>query len=130
VINGNHLPVELVEALDNGRWMSLSAEAGRFIRQRFGTRTLYPDLYDYVQIVRATDFFVSDAAAGYWPGGVDRDLDMDPSRSVLIGDLVGSGDDFLALDYRPSQPVVRFLADAGWVQVADSIAELIDQLDS
>lgn len=135
VINGNPLPPELVDALDSGRWMDLSPEAGRLIGQRFGTRTLYPDLYDYVKIVRSTDFFVSEAAAGYWPGGAKRELDIDPRRSVVIGDLVGAGDDFLALDYRTTdhshgQPSVRFLANAGWELVAESMAELLEQLES
>lgn len=127
-INGNYLPIELVDALDSGRWMELSGAAGNAIGERFGTRTLYPDLYDYVKIVRATDFFISDAGAGYWPGGIDRNLDMDPEKTVLIGDLVGAGDDFLALDFRPNTPSVRFLADDGWVLVADSIAALLDEL--
>lgn len=129
-INGNALPTDLVDALDSGRWVGLSVEAGRFIQSRFGTRTLFPDLYDYVQIVRTTDFFVSDAGAGYWPGGIDRSLDMDPSRSVLIGDVVGAGEDFLALDYRSESPSVRFLDNTGWVHVADSITELMQELES
>ena len=129
-INGNNLPSELVDVLDSGQWMDLSPAAGRLINGRFGTRTLYPDLYDYVKIVRATDFFASDAAAGYWPGGIDRSLNMDPAKSVLIGDLVGAGEDFLALDYRPAQPCVRFLADAGWVEVATSITEFLEQLEA
>lgn len=129
-INGNNLPPELVEVLDSGKWMDLSHEAGRLINERFGTRTLFPDLYDYVKIVRATDFFASDAASSYWPGGVNRELDMNPDKSVLIGDLVGAGEDFLALDYRPGQPCVRFLADAGWVEIANSITEFLEQLEN
>lgn len=129
-INGNPLPGDLVEALDDGRWMDFSAAAGQLISARFGTRTLYPDLYGYVRIVRATDFFASDAGSGYWHGGLDRTLDMDPTKSVLIGDLVGAADDFLALDYRAGQPVVRFLTNDGWVQVAASVTELIAALEA
>lgn len=129
-INGNDLPPELVEVLDSGQWMDLSGAAGRLINERFGTRTLYPDLYDYAQIVRATDWFASDAAAGYWPGGLDRSLDMRPDNSVLIGDLVGAGEDLLALDHRSTPPCVRFLTDPGWVKVADSISEFLEQLEA
>ncbi len=127
-INGNILPDALVEALDSGRWMELSGAGARVIESRFGVRALYPDFFDYVKIVRATEFFVSDGAADYWPGGLDPLLDMDPQRSVLIGDLVGAGEDFLALDYRSDPATVRLLIDEGWAHVAGSVTELIEQL--
>lgn len=129
-INGNVLPAELVEALDSGRWMELSGAGAQLIASRFGIRPLYPDFYDYVKIVRATEFFVSADAAGYWLGGLDPHLDMDPQQTVLIGDLVGAGEDFLALDYRSASATVRLLTDDGWVHVARSVTEFLDQLSS
>lgn len=57
--------------------------------------------------------------------------DIDPRRSVLIGDL--GHDRPFALDYRDSseQPSVVLLAStqkAGWVRIADSTEELLAKL--
>lgn len=128
-INANPLPLALIDALDGGEWMDMSSAGGRVLGKRFGVRTLYPEFYDYVKIVRATDFFASPEAAAYWPGGLDASLDIDPARAVLIGDIVGAGEDFLTLDYRTDPATVRLLTDVGWEHVASSIPELFDQLD-
>ena len=56
-----------------------------------------------------------------WFGSAPHDID--PKRSVLIGEL--GYDRPIALDYRVEEPCVRFMTvDARWVKVADSIGEL------
>jgi hypothetical protein len=54
--------------------------------------------------------------------------DVDPDRSLLIGDL-GPEMPF-ALDYRPglAAPTVIYLGNPGWVEVAPNMATLLDRL--
>lgn len=128
-INANPVPRALVTALDSGRWMELSSSAGQLLGADFGIRALYPELYDYMKIVRATAFITSEHGAPYWPGGLDPQLDIDPSRCVIIGDPVGADEDFLALDTRTDTPNVRLLTDLGWEHVASSIDVFLERLE-
>ncbi|MDR7325256.1 MULTISPECIES: SMI1/KNR4 family protein [Catenuloplanes] len=55
--------------------------------------------------------------------------DIDPSKSILIGDL--GPDQPIALDYRTGQerpPVVYLTTYGGWIQVAPDIESLLERL--
>ncbi len=130
-INGHPLPVEMLAAINVGEWMtSLSKAAGA----RFGLDTNHRTVfYDYNQMVLGTSFFASPEASPFWqypPSQPDPMLIADPAKSVLICELVEYKENYLLLDYRSEPPCVRLLTDAGWELVANSIADLIEQLAS
>ena len=62
------------------------------------------------------------------PDWFGRGLDgIVPKASVLIGDL--GVDRIFALDYRTSEPSVRFMTiDARWICVAASVSEFLSRL--
>jgi hypothetical protein len=129
------LPSDLISLIEAGRWrcpVDLSGVDRLFPdRGEFKLYTLeYMPFENHWWITRTASMFVGSPDPVRVPG------DIDPKRSVLIGDLGIGYDQPIALDYRPSMedPVVLtfewsdIARDNRWVRVASNIkgfAELI-----
>jgi hypothetical protein len=124
------LPESLVGAIRANRWKPPDDEV---LRSLFGDDPVQARFYDleYLPFENAPwpsetePFYLGEIDAAVEPG------DIDPRRSVLIGDL---GPDMpIALDYRPStdQPIVVYLStkDARWHRIANSVEELMERLE-
>jgi hypothetical protein len=129
LINGLPLPAALVDEVRAGRWVAPESDV---LERVFGEP-------DGGALFYSLDLMRRENAA--WPGrkraaffGQPRSSpppgDIDPARSVLIGDL--QPDCMIALDYRtsPGRPSVVYLRaqEPFWVRVADSIEELIHRM--
>lgn len=133
-VNQLRLPDTAVEAMRSGRWQA-PADGG-LLRAVFGDEGFFPCFYGADDIAReneswpqvAVDGFLGTADPAAPPG------DIDPHRSVLIGDL---GPEYpFALDYRTAtspaaEPRVVYLRGAvepRWATVAPSFGALLESL--
>jgi hypothetical protein len=130
-INNLPLPAPLTEAIESGIWQTpKSRESWRSI---FSDKEIVqPLLYPLGQmqgvaswLTEAGATYLGKAGEGFMPG------DIDPTRTVLIGDL--GPDRLIALDYRESdtQPSVVALTSeehSYWVRVADDVESLMRML--
>lgn len=120
---GHVLPEALVAAVRSGRWVALcgSSSVASVFGEMPGQATLF---YGFDEMKGETSRWVDEDNPAYLGQPPE---DLDPRRSVLIGDL--GHDRAFALDYRVEPPSVRLLAlDGRWVPVADSIDDLIGRL--
>ena len=126
---GLPVPRDLLDAMDQGRWHLPSNGA---LERVFGEKPSWPHLFGLKELGR---HLLARLPSEQWshfglgPSTDDPDL-LDPARALIIGDL---GPDLpIALDYRNSYEVPRvvYLRSDGtrWVEVASSIADLIEQL--
>jgi hypothetical protein len=130
-INDLELPQRLVEVLREGRWR------GRLNATKFsasiGMKAPLPLLYDLEGIRGANRHWRAekrDVYLGTPSAGSPTPGDIDPNRSLLIGEL--EPDVMIALDYRTEPPSVVFcLPDAPllspWTRVAASIDECLQR---
>ena len=130
LINNLPLPEALVERLrGGGRWAAPSIER---IRAVFGEKPSQAVFYSLEHMLRENEHWFSQTDEIYF-GQADTHNppgDIDPRKSVIIGDL---GIDMpIALDYRSSvEPTVTFLGRrilGRWITVAPNVASLISQL--
>ncbi|HEY8546302.1 MAG TPA: hypothetical protein VIL36_14680 [Acidimicrobiales bacterium] len=125
-INGHPLPAALVDAVTAGRWRAPNRWAGW---RAFGGRPSEVHLYGTVEDLERENRGWPAIAATVFPGAPDARHppgDLDPERSVVIGDR--GPDRPLALDLRTDPPtVVRFRDHPrpGWSVVATSVEELL-----
>lgn len=131
-INRLAIPSALTAAMTSGRWPERPDTAR--LREIFSEELVYPRLYseDTMRAINASwknendEIYVGQSSERNPPG------DIDPSLSLLIGEL--GPDQLIALDYRTSSsnPRVLYLTDASsfpWRQVADSVDELIARIN-
>ncbi|SEG43188.1 hypothetical protein SAMN04489712_105183 [Thermomonospora echinospora] len=124
-INGLPLPRELLDLLDSGRWRVPDDRAR--LAEVFGDRPVQPVFYQVDLMLSENAAWAGETSPYYLgePDPIRPPGDIDPRRSLLIGDL---GPDLpFALDYRgPGEPGVCYLASWGdrWVTVAESVADL------
>lgn len=130
LVNGLPLPDPLVQALHAGRWVAPRPETQRLV---FGESDESALFYSLELMQRENAEWPGRKAPVYFghPSRSQPPGDIDPARSVLIGDL--GPDCMVALDYRRSidTPSVVYLKqeEPVWVRVADSIEQLFDLLD-
>lgn len=131
MVNDMELPLRLVEALSDERWCG-RPNALRF-SESMGITAPLPLLYDLDGIRGANRHWRTETRDVYvgTPGSDPMPGDIDPSRSLLIGEL--EPDVMIALDYRTEPPsVVVCLPDAPllspWSRVAASIEEFLDRI--
>ena len=133
-VNRLRLPDAAVVAMQSGRWQ-VPADA-LLLRSVFGDEAFFPCFYGAEQIEHENATWPQQATDGFLgrPDGDDPPGDIDPHRSVLIGDL---GPDYpFALDYRTAttpalEPRVIYLrgdVEPQWVTVAPSFAALLTAL--
>jgi hypothetical protein len=115
----------------SGRWQPPADRA--LLEATFRDHPVQPCFYGLEDIAfenrhwpsQQTDVFLGTPDSGAPPG------DIDPTRSVLIGDL--GPDQPFALDYRRSgTPLVVYLrgsVEPRWITIASSIDQLIEALD-
>ena len=131
-INGLSIPQALIVSIQNGSWSTpqdLTVWYALFPR----AEVVQPKLYSLDQIksenrgwrVELEPSYLGKANHEAKPG------DIDPTRSLLIGDL--GPDRLIALDYRESmnRPSVAFLTgdnDSHWVKIVPDIEALIGGL--
>jgi len=122
------LPGEIVTVISDESWTAYT-ESDRLPPERveevFGEA---PDstwkFYGLDEMRAITEEWHSEDDA-QWFGVTPHDIDA--PRSVLIGEL--GYDRPFALDFRGEHPVVRFMTiDGRWVQIAESVAALLDSL--
>ncbi|WP_125728594.1 hypothetical protein [Kibdelosporangium aridum] len=122
-IDRHVLPSLLVELIDAGRWRAPDDED--LLRAVFTDEPDGPRFYSLADMIRQNEFFhqmsPDDAlnAAG---------IGIDPNHAVLIGHL--GADMPIALDYRASatSPRVLYLAEPGWIEVAEDFETLVAKL--
>ncbi len=129
LVNGHVLPAALLSAIALGKWNPPGDDK---IEAVFGERPSGPAFYSLEDMEFENQAWVAESVPGYIgiPSEALPPGDIDPRRSVLIGDL--GHDRPFALDYRDSeQPSVVVLAsseDGGWLKIAESVDELLDRL--
>ncbi len=128
-VNGLVLPDALCRALASGYWKV--PENIQALREVFGERPVFPKFYSLELMISESASWLREDDDGYrgTPDDMSPPGDLDPTESVMIGDL-GSDRPF-ALDYRPegNPRVVFFAADEGkWRTVASSVEELLNRL--
>lgn len=128
-INGLPLPRELVDALEDGRWQR-SVDSITF-QCVFGDEPTDPSLYNIDDMQRENRTWVQQHDPVYLgrPSDEHPPGDIDPERSVLIGDL---GPDMpFALDYRSNDATPRVVyldLEGRWREVAPDIGQLLAAL--
>ncbi|MEO1083304.1 MAG: hypothetical protein AAFY88_03600 [Acidobacteriota bacterium] len=129
-IHSLELPSKLVDLLDSGSWSPPDSE---IIEEVFGEKPVQTVFYDIETMRRENDAWQEEILTVYF-GSPDLSHppgDIDPSMSVLIGDL---GPDLpIALDYRESilSPRVLFLGTRvidRWIEISKSFEELCRRL--
>jgi len=130
LVNGLPLPQPLVRAVHDGRWVAPRPEAQRPV---FGESDETALFYSLEMIHRENAEWPGRKGPAFFghPSRSQPPGDIDPARSVLIGDL--GPDCMVALDYRTSidTPCVVYLKREKplWVRIAESVEELLDLLD-
>jgi hypothetical protein len=126
IINGWALPPALVAAVGEGRWR---APGPAVLGRVFGEAHEQALFYSPEQMRRENARWPAMTEPGFLgrPDPARPPGTIDPTRSVLIGDV--GPDRPIALDYRgaPQDPPVLYLGAArpGWVRVAASVGELL-----
>jgi hypothetical protein len=122
-INGMRLPPQLVAALGDGTWL---AEGKHWKTMFAADEVVMPSLYSLNLMLRENENWRSEGDPAFLGIADGRAVPgaLDPTRSILIGDL--QPDAMIALDYRnegdcPS--VVYLNLDGRWVEVAASFDE-------
>jgi len=131
-VNDLPLPPALLTAVGDGRWPA-AVPADR-LRAVFDDDPVFPRLHPLEAIVSLNRVWRSESDRAYLgtPSAASPPGDIDPRRSLLIGEL--GPDQLIALDYRTSatDPAVVYLGPemrSPWRQVAASFAELMDRLE-
>lgn len=129
-INGHLLPDAVIELITAGRWNPPSDEK---IEAGFGERPSRPAFYSLEDMEFENKAWIVESSLEYigLPSDELPPGDIDPKRSVLIGDL--GHDRPFALDYRDSaeHPRVVLLVSSengGWLRIAESAEELLVKL--
>ncbi len=132
-IEGLRVPEILLLAIREGRWVAPRDSV--LLATIFGETPQCPIFYKLDGLVRENQVWHSkmDLEEREWYVGL-RSLksppgDIDPTRSLLIGDL--GPDRPFALDYRTSEtdPSVLYLrSDNGWVEIAPNVGTLLSLL--
>jgi hypothetical protein len=129
-VNGLEVPFELINAIQTGRWSTLSSSSS--LASVFGSEPVRPKFFSLEEIRAVNDYwkdeasplYLGQATASPFPG------DIDPRQSLIVAEL--GPDQLIALDYRRSDvPAVLFATDdarSPWCLVADSIEELLSKL--
>jgi hypothetical protein len=130
-INGLPLPPALVGALRGGRWIAPAREK---LRAAFPLeKVVQAVFYDVQGMQRENEGWCNETQYAYLGerDSFTRRGDIDPSRSVLIGDL--GPDRLIALDYRVSRERPSVVCLTGgerprWVEAARDIENLLEVL--
>jgi hypothetical protein len=131
-IDGLPVPAALVRVVREGRW-GPPADDSRFVAV-FGEPAVQPVFLPLDRMganARWIDQLVDDEVRAWyvcWPASEWPPGDIDPVRSLLVGDL-GPEMPF-ALDYRRStaSPSVVYLTGRGWREVARDVETLVEKL--
>jgi hypothetical protein len=129
-VNGWALPPALVAAMRDGRWKVPGPAA---LERVFGEAHEYALFYSPEQMQRENARWPATTHPAYLgrPDPARPPGTIDPTRSVLIGDV--GPDRPIALDYRgsPQEPSVLYLGTSrpSWVRVTRSFGELLRLLD-
>lgn len=126
-IGGLPLPPALISALREGRWVAPSEAV---LAGVFPERPIDALFYGPSGMIGTNQTWQSERREEYIcdPDPGNPPGDIEPARSVLIGDL--GPDQMFALDYRrsPDRPSVVYLAEPGWVEVAPDFETLAARL--
>jgi hypothetical protein len=122
-VAGHGLPAALAHAITSVAWPTSVPDG--VLEGVFGEA---PDpnrgLYSLAVMAAETTAWQSQTNPAYL--GIADD-DLDPKRSILIGDL--GIDRPFGLDLRTCPPCVRFLRlDGRWVRIADSVEDLLERI--
>jgi hypothetical protein len=127
-VNGLLLPVALAEALGEGRWSG--RPDARRLSDALGVNAPAPRLYGLESIERVNRTWHRETREVYIgrPSTDSPPGDIDPLRSILIGDLEPEA--MLALDYRADsqRPTVVCCCGDGWSPwrlMANSVEEFM-----
>jgi hypothetical protein len=128
-INGLALPRALVRAMAEGRWR---CPAGSLLRRVFREPPVQARLYDLAAMRERNRRWCEQKDPAFFGRSDDKvpPGDIEPARSLLLGEL---GPDMpFALDYRvsPAEPRVLYLHTNGdqWITIARDIEHLLSAL--
>ncbi|MFI2662889.1 SMI1/KNR4 family protein [Micromonospora carbonacea] len=133
VVGGLRVPGPLLKLIREDRWVAPSDQA--LLASIFGEAPQHPTFYKVNGMVRENQSWHSDMdpeTREWYVGSKSLESppgDIDPARSLLIGDM--GPDQPFALDYRASDsdPSVIYLrSDNGWVEIAPNIRALLSML--
>lgn len=133
-IGGLRVPELLLSAIREDRWVAPSDPT--LLASIFGEVSQQPTFYRVNGMVRENEAWhakMDPETREWYVGSKSLDNppgDIDPIRSILIGDL--GPDQPFALDYRSSDEnpsVVYLRSDNGWVEIAPNIGTLLGRLE-
>jgi len=133
IIGGLRVPDPLLRVIHEDRWVAPKDPA--LLAAIFGETPPQPIFYKLNGILRENDSWHSDMEDETRECYVGSESvenppgDIEPARSLLIGDL--GPDQPFALDYRTSDSdpsVVYLRSDNGWVEIAPNIRAFLDML--
>jgi hypothetical protein len=132
VIGGHRLPQDLIDAIETGKW-STPVDQHKLQEVFLHESVDHPLLFDLESLHRENSNWSKETLDAYL-GKRDEQFppgDIDPSQSVLIGDL--GPDKLIALDFRKnsSKPRVLYLVgneEPRWVEAASDIGTLLHRL--
>jgi hypothetical protein len=133
IIDGLPVPSGLLQVVQQDRWVAPERSSSIY-REVFGDDPVVPRFLPLSRMTanrRWLDNMPEDYRGFYLgqPGRRRPPGDVDPDRSMLIGDL--GPDQPFALDYRPSlatPSVIYLCTTADWIEVAPNIETLIQRL--
>jgi hypothetical protein len=133
IIDGLPVPSGLLQVVQQGRWIAPHRSSLTY-RDVFGDDPVVPQFLPVNRMSANRRWFdnILEDYRKFYLGQPDRRHppgDMDPDRSLLIGDL--GPDQPFSLDYRPSlttPSVIYLCTTADWIEVAPNIETLIQRL--
>jgi hypothetical protein len=126
-VNGLALPVELVGALSDGRWVKLGLSSS--LADVFGSEPVRPRFHSLKDMVAINGHWKNETDPMYLgqPDPSRSPGDIDPKKSLIVAEL--GPDQLIALDYRVATgPQVVFASDdvrSPWRLVFESIEGLL-----
>ena len=133
LVGGLRVPELLLKAIREDRWVAPNDPA--LLASIFGEAPQQPTFYKVNGMVRENESWHSEMepeTREWYVGSKSLESppgDIDPARSLLIGDM--GPDQPFALDYRTSDSdpsVVYLRSDNGWVEIAPNIRALLSLL--
>jgi hypothetical protein len=126
-VNGLVLPVELVRALFDGRWIKLGSSSS--LAGVFGSEPVKPRFHSLKDMVAINGYWENETDPLYLgqPDPSQYSGDIDPKKSLIVAEL--GPDQLIALDYRAAAgPQVVFASDdvrSPWRLAFESIESLL-----
>jgi hypothetical protein len=129
LVNGLRLPLELVEAIESGKWQPPADDS--LYAEIFGDEPDLPSFYNLAAIDRENRSWRSVSPSDFLFQVTQESLGLSVELSLVVADL--GPDRPIVLDYRLSvdRPRVVYLGGAGvprWSEIAPTVGRLLELL--